>query len=64
MPIVELDILMDGDHSIDRSLEVVEKLWTKVFFYLAKNNVLLKGILLKPSMLTLGAEKKEKKTPQ
>jgi fructose-bisphosphate aldolase class I len=64
VPIVEPEILLDGDHSIDRTLEVAEKVWAEVFFYLAENNVLFEGILLKPSMLTPGAEHKEKATPQ
>ena len=64
MPIVEPEILLDGDHFIDKSLEVAEKFWIEVFFYLAENNVLFEGILLKPSMLTHDAEHKEKATPQ
>ncbi|KAH9794946.1 Fructose-bisphosphate aldolase 3 [Citrus sinensis] len=50
VPIVEPEILLDGDHPIERTLEVAEKVWSEVFFYLAENNVVLEGILLKPSM--------------
>uniref|UniRef100_A0A0C9RQC8 Fructose-bisphosphate aldolase n=1 Tax=Wollemia nobilis TaxID=56998 RepID=A0A0C9RQC8_9CONI len=64
VPIVEPEILLDGDHSIDRTLEVAEKVWSEVFFYLAANNVLFEGILLKPSMVTPGAEHKERASPQ
>lgn len=64
VPIVEPEILLDGDHSIDRTLEVAEKVWAEVFFYLAQNNVLFEGILLKPSMVTPGAEHKERATPE
>lgn len=64
MPIVEPEILLDGDHPIDRTLEVAEKVWSEVFFYLAENNVLFEGILLKPSMVTPGAEHKEKASPE
>jgi fructose-bisphosphate aldolase, class I len=35
-----------------------------VFFYLAQNNVLFEGILLKPSMVTPGADHKEKASPE
>eukprot|EP00252_Welwitschia_mirabilis_P003931 TRINITY_DN1400_c0_g1_i1.p1 TRINITY_DN1400_c0_g1~~TRINITY_DN1400_c0_g1_i1.p1 ORF type:complete len:392 (+),score=81.10 TRINITY_DN1400_c0_g1_i1:164-1339(+) len=63
VPIVEPEILLDGDHSIDRTLEVAEKVWAEVFFYLAENNVMFEGILLKPSMVTPGAEHKGKATP-
>ncbi|KAL1804563.1 hypothetical protein ACET3Z_027631 [Daucus carota] len=31
-----------------RTLEVAEKVWSEVFFYLAENNVMFEGILLKP----------------
>uniref|UniRef100_A0A6M2EIR7 Fructose-bisphosphate aldolase n=1 Tax=Populus davidiana TaxID=266767 RepID=A0A6M2EIR7_9ROSI len=60
VPIVEPEILLDGDHPIDRTLEVAEKVWAEVFYYLAENNVVFEGILLKPSMVTPGAEHKEK----
>jgi fructose-bisphosphate aldolase class I len=64
VPIVEPEILLDGDHGIERTLEVAEKVWSEVFFYLAENNVLFEGILLKPSMVTPGAEHKEKATAE
>uniref|UniRef100_A0A7I4FEV3 Fructose-bisphosphate aldolase n=1 Tax=Physcomitrium patens TaxID=3218 RepID=A0A7I4FEV3_PHYPA len=63
-PIVEPEILLDGDHGIDRTLEVASKVWSKVFYFLAENNVLFEGILLKPSMVTPGAECKERATPE
>jgi fructose-bisphosphate aldolase class I len=64
VPIVEPEILLDGDHPIERALEVAEKVWSEVFYYLAENNVLFEGILLKPSMVTPGAEHKERASPQ
>ena len=64
MPIVEPEILLDGDHPIERTQEVAEKVWAEVFFYLAQNNVVFEGILLKPSMVTPGAEHKEKASPE
>ena len=63
MPIVEPEILLDGDHPIERTLEVAEKVWAEVFYYLAENNVVFQGILLKPSMVTPRAEHKEKASP-
>lgn len=64
MPIVEPEILLDGDHPIERTLEVAERVWAEVFYYLAQNNVVFEGILLKPSMVTPGAEHKEKASPE
>ncbi|PHU25203.1 putative fructose-bisphosphate aldolase 2, chloroplastic [Capsicum chinense] len=63
VPIVEPEILLDGEHNIDRTFEVAQKVWAEVFFYLAENNVMFEGILLKPSMVTPGAECKERATP-
>ncbi|XP_071704848.1 fructose-bisphosphate aldolase 3, chloroplastic-like [Rutidosis leptorrhynchoides] len=60
VPIVEPEILLDGDYSIDTTLEVDERVWSEVFYYLAENNVMFEGILLKPSMVTPGADHKEK----
>ncbi|CAI0439546.1 unnamed protein product [Linum tenue] len=64
VPIVEPEILLDGEHGIDRTFEVAQKVWAEVFFYMAENNVMFEGILLKPSMVTPGAECKERATPQ
>lgn len=64
MPIVEPEILLDGEHGIERTFEVAQKVWAEVFFYLAENNVMFEGILLKPSMVTPGAECKDRATPQ
>ncbi|KAM0055128.1 putative fructose-bisphosphate aldolase [Helianthus debilis subsp. tardiflorus] len=57
-------ILLDGEHGINTTFEVAKKVWAEVFFYLAENNVLFEGILLKPSMVTPGADCKERATPQ
>ncbi|KAJ8556480.1 hypothetical protein K7X08_032232 [Anisodus acutangulus] len=46
------------------TFEVAQKVWAEVFFYLAENNVMFEGILLKPSMVTPGAECKDRATPQ
>ncbi|XP_072069208.1 fructose-bisphosphate aldolase 1, chloroplastic isoform X2 [Arachis hypogaea] len=64
VPIVEPEILLDGEHGIDRTFEVAKKVWAEVFFYLAENNVQFEGILLKPSMVTPGAESKDRASPQ
>ncbi|KAJ9564390.1 hypothetical protein OSB04_000356 [Centaurea solstitialis] len=64
VPIVEPEILLDGEHGIDRAFEVGKQVWAEVFYYLAQNNVLFEGILLKPSMVTPGASCKERATPK
>jgi hypothetical protein len=64
VPIVEPEVLLDGDHDIDRTLEVAEAVWAETFKYLADNKVLFEGILLKPAMVTPGADHKKKSTPE
>jgi len=64
VPIVEPEVLLDGEHDIDRTLEVAEAIWAETFKYLADNKVLFEGILLKPSMVTPGAECPNRATPE
>jgi len=55
VPIVEPEILMDGDHSIEVTAQVTEKVLAAVFKALADNHILLEGILLKPNMVCPGS---------
>lgn len=63
VPIVEPEVLLDGDHPIEKTLEVAEAIWAETFKYLADNKVIFEGILLKPSMVTPGAECPKRSTP-
>ena len=54
VPIVEPEVLMDGEHPIDRSEEVTAAALRAVFARLAEQRVLLEGIVLKPNMLLSG----------
>jgi fructose-bisphosphate aldolase class I len=56
--------MLDGEHGIERTFEVAQKVWAETFFYMAQNNVMFEGILLKPSMVTPGAECKDRATPE
>ena len=47
---------MDGDHNIERTAEVQEKVLAAVYKALSDNGVFLEGSLLKPSMTVPGAE--------
>jgi len=64
VPIVEPEILLDGEHDIDRTLEVASKTWAQTFKFLADQDVLFEGILLKPSMVTPGADSGIKCSPE
>nr|CAB3463198.1 unnamed protein product [Digitaria exilis] len=58
------EILLDGEHGIERTFEVAQKVWAETFYAMAENNVMFEGILLKPSMVTPGAEAKDRATPE
>jgi fructose-bisphosphate aldolase, class I len=55
VPIVEPEVLMDGDHTIERSEEVTGTVLQAVFAALAEQGVALEGMLLKPNMVVPGA---------
>jgi fructose-bisphosphate aldolase class I len=54
VPIVEPEVLMDGDHTIDRCEEVTEWTLNAVFDSLYNQRVKLEEIVLKPSMVISG----------
>jgi fructose-bisphosphate aldolase class I len=56
VPIVEPEILMDGDHTIDQSFNASSRALASLFNSLKAKGVNLKGVLLKPSMVTPGSE--------
>jgi len=56
VPIVEPEILMDGEHDIVTTASVQEWVLRTVYEALAVNGVFLEGSLLKPSMTTAGAD--------
>jgi len=64
VPIVEPEILMDGDHSIERCALVSEKVFGAVVKALNDQNILLEGCLLKPNMIIQGQSNSNKATPQ
>lgn len=60
-PIVEPEILSDGNHTIEVSQKVLERVWFAQVKALQENNVFFEGILLKPSMATPGSTNPEGK---
>ena len=54
VPIVEPEVLMDGDHSIERCEQVTETTLTSVFFQLHAHRVTLEEMILKPNMVIAG----------
>ncbi|WP_109261269.1 class I fructose-bisphosphate aldolase [Hyphobacterium indicum] len=54
VPIVEPEVLMDGDHSIERCYEVTEYGLKKLYEELYAQGVQLEGTILKPNMIVPG----------
>lgn len=54
VPIVEPEVLLDGDHDIDRCYAVTEETLTRLFAELRDQNVHLPGLILKASMVLPG----------
>jgi fructose-bisphosphate aldolase class I len=54
VPIVEPEVLMDGDHDIDRCYEVTSRVLNKTFQELRVQRVALEGMILKPNMAISG----------
>src|SRR5947207_14989405 len=59
VPIVEPEVLMDGDHDIDRCHEMSQRVLNKTFQELRIQRVALEGMVLKPNMVVPG-----KKSPK
>lgn len=57
VPIVEPEVLIDGDHSMERCAEVSETVLREVFNALARHRIQLEHMILKPSMVTPGKER-------
>nr|AFE02907.1 fructose-1,6-bisphosphate aldolase class I [Emiliania huxleyi] len=63
VPIVEPEILLDGDHDIATTARVQERVLSTVYMKLQDNGVLLEGSLLKPSMTVPGIDCADKSDP-
>lgn len=63
VPIVEPEILPDGDHDLERSQKVTEVVLAACYKALSDHHVYLEGTLLKPNMVTPGQSCKNRATP-
>jgi fructose-bisphosphate aldolase class I len=54
VPVVEPEVLMDGDHTLGRCAEITEEVLRAVFEQLYLQQVTLEGMLLKPNMVVPG----------
>ena len=62
VPIVEPEVLMNGDHTLERCSEVTEKVLRAVFDQLYIQRVMIEAIILKPNMVAPGLDCPENKT--
>jgi fructose-bisphosphate aldolase, class I len=63
VPIVEPEVLMDGDHSIERCEMVTSVTLQSLFSELANANVEFEGLLLKPNMILPGKKHARQASP-
>ena len=56
VPIVEPEVLIDGDHSMARCAEVTEAVQKEIFHALHRHHVVLEHMILKPNMVLPGKE--------
>src|SRR5215211_8675137 len=64
VPIVEPEVLMDGEHTIERSFDVTSRALHAVFTELRDQRVHFEQLLLKPNMVLPGYDGAEQATPQ
>merc|ERR1712216_506883 len=64
VPIIEPEGLLDGEHDIDTTYAVALRTWSAVFKAMADYGVDNEAILLKPSMVTPGADAAKKEDPE
>ena len=64
VPVVEPEVLMDGDHGIERCEEVTAATLDFVFAEQKAHKVALEGIVLKPNMVISGTEASNRADPQ
>lgn len=64
VPIVEPEVLMDGNHTIDHCAEVCELVLHELFHALFIHQIALEHVILKPSMVTCGKDSKPFSSPE
>ncbi len=56
VPIVEPEVLIDGNHSMERCAEVTEAVHKEIFHALHRHHVVLEHMILKPNMVLPGKD--------
>jgi len=64
VPVVEPEVLMDGDFSIEVAAAATERVIAATYKALSDHHVMLEGTLLKPNMVRSGSDAKMQATPE
>lgn len=60
VPIIEPEVLMEGDHSLQKCFDVTDRVLKILFYQLYQYKIVLEGMILKPNMVIAGAQSAEK----
>ncbi|CAF0993480.1 unnamed protein product [Adineta ricciae] len=64
VPIIELEVVVNGDDDLDRCEHVIEKILVAIYRALSEHHVFLEGTLLQLNMITAGVNCKKRYTPK
>jgi fructose-bisphosphate aldolase, class I len=64
VPIVEPEVLMDGDHTQERCEAVTDQVLAEVFAQLGRHRIHLEGMILKPNMVISGKKCQTQAAPE
>jgi len=64
VPMVEPEILIDGDHSLEKCYAICARSWQELFKEMKDQGVAMEGAILKTSMVLAGEDAAEKTDPQ
>lgn len=64
VPIVEPEVLMDGNHTLERCAEVTAAVLNETFYVLKQHNIVLEHIILKPNMVIPGKDCSDQSNPE
>ena len=64
VPIIEPEVLFDGDHTIEKCYEITSRNLDIIFIELQKLDIFIPGVILKTSMVLSGKDAKEKSSAE
>ncbi|EDW84122.1 uncharacterized protein Dwil_GK13312 [Drosophila willistoni] len=64
VPIIEVEIIPNGDHDMDRAQKVMETVLSALYKSLHDHHIFLEGTLLRPNMVTAGKDSNKTNIPQ